>query len=104
MKIGFIGLGRMGGAMARNLQASGHTLFVNDVRREACNDVIADGGMFIETPAEGARHAEAVLISVPGPDQVNDVLEGDDGLLAGLSDGMLVIDATTMAPSNSIAT
>ena len=102
MDIGFIGLGRMGCAMAHNLQESGHTLFVNDVRREACNDVIADGGMFIATPAEVARQAEAVLISVPGPDQVSDVLDGDDGLLAGLNDGMLVIDATTIAPSNSI--
>ena len=102
MKIGFIGLGRMGGAMARNLQVSGHTLFVNDVRREACSDVIAEGGVFSATPAEVARQAEAVLISVPGPAQVSDVLDGDGGLLAGLSDGMLVIDATTIAPGNSI--
>ncbi len=102
MKIGFIGLGRMGGAMARNLQESGYVLYVNDVRREACDDVVAAGGTFLETPAEVARHADAVLISVPGPDQVDGVLDGDDGLLAGLSDGMLVIDATTTAPSNSI--
>ncbi len=101
MEIGFIGLGRMGGAMARNLQDSGHTLYVNDVRRETCDDVVAAGGTFRATPAEIARNSEAVLISVPGPDQVDAVLEGDDGLLAGLTDGMLVIDATTIAPAQS---
>ncbi len=85
MEIGFIGLGRMGGAMARNLQDSGHTLYVNDVRRAACDDVVAAGGSFRATPAEIARQAEMVLISVPGPDQVDAVLDGDDGLLAGRS-------------------
>ena len=102
MEIGFIGLGRMGGAMARNLQDSGHTLYVNDVRREACDGVVAAGGTFRATPAEIARHAEAVLISVPGPDQIDAVFNGDDGLLAGLTDGMLVIDATTIAPDHSM--
>jgi len=101
MEIGFIGLGRMGGAMARNLQDSGHTLYVNDVRPEACDDVVAAGGTFRATPAEIARGSEAVLISVPGPDQVDAVVEGDDGLLAGLSDGKLVIDATTIGPDHS---
>ncbi len=102
MEIGFIGLGRMGGAMARNLQDSGHTLYVNDVRRAACDDVVAAGGTFRATPAEIARNADAVLISVPGPDQVDAVLDGDDGLLAGLTDGKLVIDATTIAPDHSM--
>ncbi len=102
MEIGFIGLGRMGGAMARNLQDSGHTLYVNDVRRKACDGVVAAGGTFRATPAEIARDAEAVLISVPGPDQIDAVFDGDDGLLAGLTDGMLVIDATTIAPGHSM--
>jgi 3-hydroxyisobutyrate dehydrogenase-like beta-hydroxyacid dehydrogenase len=101
MNIGFIGLGRMGGAMARNLQDSGHTLYVNDIRREACDGIVSAGGTFGPTPADVARQSEAVFISVPGPDQVDAALDGDDGLLAGLSDGMLVIDATTIGPDQS---
>jgi 3-hydroxyisobutyrate dehydrogenase-like beta-hydroxyacid dehydrogenase len=101
MEIGFIGLGRMGGAMARNLQESGHTLYVHDVRRVACDGVVENGGNYCATPADIARRADVVLISVPGPDQVDAVLDGDDGLLAGLTDGMLVIDATTIAPDQS---
>jgi 3-hydroxyisobutyrate dehydrogenase-like beta-hydroxyacid dehydrogenase len=101
MKIGFIGLGRMGGAMARNLQDSGHTLYVNDLRREACDGVVAAGGSFGATPADIARQSDVIFISVPGPDQVDALLDGDDGLLAGLMDGMLVIDATTIGPGQS---
>ncbi len=101
MDVGFIGLGRMGGAMARNLQNAGHALHVNDVPRESCDGVIEGGAMFGATPAEIARRAEVVLISVPGPDQVEAVLGGADGLLAGLTGGMLVIDATTIAPDQS---
>lgn len=103
MDVGFIGLGRMGGAMARNLQKAGHALHVNDVRRDACDAVVEGGGTFCATPAEIARKAEVVLISVPGPDQVDAVLTGADGLLAGLASGMLVIDATTIAPDQSRA-
>jgi len=101
MKIGFIGLGRMGGAMARNLQDSGHTLCVNDLRREAGDGVVAAGGTFGATPADIARQSEVIFISVPGPDQVDALLDGEDGLLAGLTDGMLVIDATTIGPGQS---
>lgn len=101
MEIGFIGLGRMGGAMALNLRRAGHALHVNDVRAEACEAVVAGGGTFHATPAGIAGSAEVVLISVPGPDQVDAVLAGADGLVAGLTDGMLVIDATTIAPDQS---
>ena len=101
MNIGFIGLGRMGGAMARNLQDSGHALCVNDIRREASDGIVSGGGTFGSTTADIARQSDAVFISVPGPDQVDAVLDGNDGLLAGLSDGMLVIDATTIGPDQS---
>jgi 3-hydroxyisobutyrate dehydrogenase-like beta-hydroxyacid dehydrogenase len=101
MEIGFIGLGRMGAAMVANLQQAGHALHVHDVRAEACDAAVAAGATFHPNAAEVARHADAVLISVPGPTQVEAVLEGADGLLAGLGPGKLVIDATTIAPDQS---
>jgi 3-hydroxyisobutyrate dehydrogenase-like beta-hydroxyacid dehydrogenase len=91
----------MGGAMARNLRTAGHTVYVNDIRREAAEGLESAGAVSLSTSAEVARHAEAVFISVPGPDQVHAVLAGADGLLAGLSDGKLVIDATTIGPDQS---
>ena len=102
MDVGFIGLGRMGGPMARNIQAGGHRLWVNDIRREACAAAINNGATYCASPAELARRVEAVLISVPGPDEVEAVLAGDDGLLAGLGRGMMVIDTTTVSPAQSV--
>jgi 3-hydroxyisobutyrate dehydrogenase-like beta-hydroxyacid dehydrogenase len=62
---------------------------------------VCSSDLFHATPAGIAASADVVLISVPGPDQVDAVLSGADGLLAGLTDGMLVIDATTIAPDQS---
>lgn len=101
MDVGFIGLGRMGGPMARNIRAAGHRLWVNDIRREACADVLQAGARYCASPAGVARQVEVVLISVPGPDEVEAVLAGEDGLLAGLRPGMLVIDTTTVSPAQS---
>lgn len=101
MKVGFIGLGRMGAAMAWNIHAAGHTLFVSDVRRGACDAVVEAGATFLDTASRIARQSEIVLISVPGPDELEAVLSGPDGLLAGLERGMLVIDTTTISPRQS---
>jgi len=101
MDVGFIGLGHMGGPMARNIQAGGHRLWVNDIRPGAYPAVLESGATDCATPAEIGRRAEIVFISVPGPDEVEAVLGGDHGLLAGLEQGMLVIDATTITPGQS---
>ncbi len=87
--------------MARNIQAAGHTLFVSDVRRGACDAVVEAGANFLDTASQIARQSEIVLISVPGPDELEAVLSGPDGLLAGLERGMLVIDTTTISPRQS---
>jgi len=103
MEVGFIGLGRMGAAMVDNIYAAGHTLFVNDVRREACDGAIANGASFLATTKEIAWSSEIIIISVPGPDELESVLSGDDGLLAGLERGTLIIDTTTVSPRQSKA-
>lgn len=87
--------------MARNIQAAGHILFVNDVRRGACDAVVEAGATFLDTASRIAHQSEIVLISVPGPDEVAAVLSGPDGLFAGLECGMLVIDTTTISPRQS---
>ena len=101
MKVGFIGLGRMGGPMAENIRRAGHTLYVNDVRPEAAHGLVAAGAEFLTTAQEVARRSDFVLISVPGPDELAAVLQGPDGMLAGLGRGALVIDTTTITPAQS---
>jgi 3-hydroxyisobutyrate dehydrogenase-like beta-hydroxyacid dehydrogenase len=87
--------------MACNVRAAGHVLHVNDVRRGACDEVLSDGAIYCATPGEIARRSEIVMISVPGPDEVEAVLSGPDGLLAGLASEMVVLDMTTIAPRQS---
>ncbi len=101
MKVGFIGLGRMGGPMAENIRAAGHTLTVNDIRPELADPLVEAGATFHESAYEVARASDFVLISVPGPDELALVLDGPQGLLAGLGPGVLVIDTTTITPAKS---
>jgi 3-hydroxyisobutyrate dehydrogenase-like beta-hydroxyacid dehydrogenase len=101
MRIGCIGLGRMGGPMSRNLAKAGHDLVVFDVRPEAIKAAADYGAAPAATPREAAAQADAVLISVPGPEEDDEVLLGRDGVLAGARDGLLVIDTTTITVDQS---
>ena len=104
MKVGFIGLGRMGAAMAQNIQAAGHHLFVNDVRRAACDPVVETGADYLGAAREIAAQSEIILISVLGPAEVTAVLSGPEGLLAGLAPDtkQVGIDITDLNPSSDV--
>jgi 3-hydroxyisobutyrate dehydrogenase-like beta-hydroxyacid dehydrogenase len=65
MDAGFIGLGTMGGRIARRILAAGHAM--NDARREAARPLLEAGAKWAETPAETASRAEVVFTSLPGP-------------------------------------
>jgi 3-hydroxyisobutyrate dehydrogenase-like beta-hydroxyacid dehydrogenase len=103
MRIGCIGLGRMGGPMSRNLARAGHDLIVFDVRPEAMKAAAEYGARSAATPREAAARADALLISVPGPQEDDTVMLGADGVLAGARAGLLVIDATTITVEQSRA-
>ena len=96
LRVGFIGLGHMGGGMARNLLAAGYDLVVHDIRREAAAALEASGAVWASTPAEvGASGRDVVLTSLPAPPQVEQVLLGSDGLLAGMAPGSVWVDLST---------
>ncbi len=99
MKIGFIGLGLMGRHMASNLIKAGHELVVHDVRREAAAPHCQAGAKWADTPQKVAEAAEVVFTSLPGPPEVEAVVLGGQGLLAGLGAGKVYFDLTTNAPA-----
>jgi len=100
LRVGFIGLGHMGGPMARNLLAAGYDLVVHDIRREAAAALEASGAVWASTPAEvGASGRDVVLTSLPAPPQVEQVLLGSDGLLAGMAPGSVWVDLSTSVPA-----
>ena len=96
MKIGFIGLGVMGFPMAGHLQRAGHRVTVyNRSADKASNWVATYGGQAAPTPRAAAAGAELVCLCVGNDDDVRSVVLGDDGALAGLSPGAVLVDHTT---------
>jgi 3-hydroxyisobutyrate dehydrogenase len=99
MKVGFIGLGTMGASMASNLQAGGHELQVNDVRREAAAPHLKAGAVWKDTPRAVAEGVEVVFTSLPGPKEVEQVALGPDGLIHGMKKGAAFFDLSTNSPA-----
>lgn len=95
-KIGFIGLGVMGYPMAGHLQKAGHEVVVyNRTGSKADAWVAAFGGTQAGTPREAVADAELAITIVGNDDDVRSVVEGDDGVLAGLAAGSVLVDHTT---------
>jgi 3-hydroxyisobutyrate dehydrogenase len=100
MRLGFVGTGTMGAAMAACLLDAGHQLTVYDVRPAAAAALAERGAGVAGTPAEVARLSEVVFTSLPGPREVEHaVLDSPTGILAGLKAGGGYIDMTTNAPA-----
>ena len=99
MKVGFIGLGTMGGSMAYNCLQGGNEMIVHDIRREAATPHLEAGAVWADSPREVAEGSEVVFTSLPGPVEVEAVALGEDGLLEGLSAGKVYFDLSTNSPT-----
>ncbi len=94
--VGFIGLGRMGLAMARNLAKGGVPLVVYDVRPEP-SDALADhGATSAASPAEVARQVDVLFVCVPSEKEADAALFGEGGVAEGAAQGLAIVDTTTM--------
>src|SRR5687768_2536925 len=98
-RIGFIGLGVMGRSMARHIRAAGYPLSVFNRTKERADEVIALGASWKSSPRDVAASSDIVITMVGYPHDVERVYFGDDGLLAGIPAGGLLIDMTTSTPS-----
>src|SRR3954451_15811330 len=94
--IGFIGLGNMGGPMARNLLAAGHRLQVFDVSPAAVERAMAVGATAAPDSAGATRGAELVITMLPAGEQVREVYLGRRGVIAAAAAGTLLIDCSTI--------
>lgn len=96
MKVAFIGLGVMGGPMARHLAQRGHEVTVyNRTPAKATEWVAQHGGRASDTPHGAAQGADMIMVCVGNDDDVRSVMYGDTGVLAGTTPGSIVVDHTT---------
>ncbi|GAB6387753.1 3-hydroxyisobutyrate dehydrogenase [Stutzerimonas marianensis] len=99
MHIGFLGLGNMGGPMARNLLKAGHQLTVFDLSAAAVSGLVEAGAKEATSPAAVAQaDVDVIITMLPAAPHVKQVYLGEDGLLAHVSAGVLLIDSSTIDP------
>ncbi|MCQ8240587.1 NAD(P)-dependent oxidoreductase [Rhizosaccharibacter radicis] len=99
--IGFVGYGAMASRMARHLREAGHTILA--YRPSQKNGTAPDGTEFTSTPRALAERSDVVMLSLPNDTAQAAATDGPDGLLAGLSSGMLVINTSTVSPPSAEA-
>jgi len=103
-RIGFIGLGIMGSRMAANLAAAGFELTVwNRTAATAEAFAIEHGVNVAATPAELAAASDVVIKIVVNGEQVEEILVGEQGVIAGAREGMLCIDMSTISPQMALS-
>jgi 3-hydroxyisobutyrate dehydrogenase-like beta-hydroxyacid dehydrogenase len=101
--VGVIGLGIMGGAMARNLLADGVEVFGYDPAEGASADLVSAGGTLLGSPFEVGRAADLLLISVPSSADLDSVLTGNMGLISAARPGLVVVETSTLPLSDKEA-
>lgn len=98
MKLGFVGLGIMGGPMARRLQQAGHQVCVFGRRSETMQPLVSHGCNAAGTPREVAERSEVIFTMVSDTPDVEAVILGDFGLIEGAQNGSIIVDMSSIAP------
>lgn len=100
-KVGFIGLGIMGKPMVRNLLKAGIAVTVYDINAAAVAEMVEAGAKSAATPKETSKGQDVVITMVPNGKIVEGLLTGDDGILAGVDEGTIIADMSSVTPTQS---
>ena len=103
MKVGFIGLGIMGRPMAKNLVKAGHEVVVFDFNKDAVEDLVSCGAVSAANGKEVASQVEVVITMVPNSPHVRSAVLGKDGVAEGAKPGLVLIDMSSIDPTESKA-
>jgi len=95
MKIGFIGLGNVGGKLAGSLIRNGHDVTVRDLDKKIAQPFLDQGAAWADSPMDMAKSCDAVITCLPSPAASAAVMEAEDGLLKGLSEGKIWMEMST---------
>ena len=102
IRAGFIGLGNQGKPIAAHLPAAGFETLVYDIAQEPVQELVAAGAKAAATPRELGANADVVGICVPEDAHVRAVVFGDDGLLAGMTPGGVILIHSTILPETAV--
>lgn len=100
-KVGYIGLGIMGGSIARNLMKAGHELVVHNRSQKVVNELVEAGAKAASSPKEVAQQVEFVFTNLPDSPDVEHVVLGQNGIIEGAHEGLIYIDNSTIKPETA---
>lgn len=103
MKIGFIGLGIMGKPMCKNLIKAGYEMVVCDFNKAAVDEVVALGAKSVANGAEVAKECKVIITMLPNSPHVKAVALGENGIVDGAEAGTILIDMSSIDPTESKA-
>lgn len=95
MKVGFIGLGNVGGKLAGSLLRNGHDVTVRDLDPQAAQRFLDQGAHWADSPRELAEAVDMIITCLPSPAACSAVMESDDGIIAGLREGKIWLEMST---------
>ena len=99
--VGYVGLGVMGGRMARRFMERGHSVTGYNRTKAKAEWLIEAGMQWADTPREVAEKTEIIFSMVTNTKAVQAITQGEDGIIAGLSAGKIYVDMSTMSPAYS---
>jgi 3-hydroxyisobutyrate dehydrogenase-like beta-hydroxyacid dehydrogenase len=98
MNVGLVGTGNMGKPMAMNLLKAGFKLSIYARHKNAVQDLVDLGARLVDSPKEVAQASDVIITCLPGPDDLRQVMLGNNGILAGAKKGDTIVCMDTMGP------
>ena len=95
MKIGFVGLGNVGGKLAGSLIRNGHDVTIRDLDPHVAQAFLDQGASWAESPKALAETSDLIITCLPSPAACSSVMEAEDGIIAGLSEGKVWLEMST---------
>jgi len=101
LKVGYIGLGLMGKPIARNILRAGYPLVVHNRSQGSVNELVGEGAVPAENPAQVARQVDVIFTNLPDSPDVEKVALGKNGIIEGTHEGLIFVDNSTIKPATA---
>jgi 2-hydroxy-3-oxopropionate reductase len=101
LKVGYIGLGLMGKSIARNILKAGFPLVVHNRSQAAVHELVAEGASAASSPQEVAEQVDVIFTNLPDTPDVEKVVLGEKGVIAGAHAGLIYVDNSTIKPASA---